>query len=139
MRPRALVPIVLLVMLTGCASNPALSPKGQRAEQAGKVLDVVKALSETAINLNAIPAGQPGHLTDQDTRAVRDFALAIIPACQAYVDTGTWAGIQTAVDSFGKALSANAKVSVTLKSVWSLVQIQLALISPLLSNPMGGA
>jgi hypothetical protein len=129
----------MLVVLAGCASNPALSPKGQRADQAGHVLDVVKALSETAIVLNSVPAGQPGHLTDQDTRVVRDFALAIIPACNAYVETGTWAGIQAAVDSFGKALSANAKVSVTLKAVWSLVQIQLAIISPLLSNPMGGA
>lgn len=136
---KRLTPLVLLVVMLGCASNPALSPKAQRAVQAGKVLDVVQALSETAINLNAVPSGQPGHLTNNDTRAVRDFALAIIPACQSYVDTGTFAGIQTALDSFGKALSANARVSVTLKAVWTLVQLQLAIISPLLANPMGGA
>ena len=136
---RRAAPLLLLVCMVGCASTPALSPKAQRATQAGHVLDVVKALSETAINLNAIPAGQPGHLTDTDTRVVRDFALAIIPACQAYVDTGTYAAIQAAIDSFGKALSANAKASVTLKAVWTLVQLQLAIISPALTNPMGGA
>jgi len=137
-RATFVLPLILIVVACGPQLAPGASAQAQRSAQVTPILDGLLVLSQTAINLNAIPSGQPGHLGDNDTRHVRDAALAITDGCTAYVSSGSPVAIQAAVNSFGAKLTANAKASVTLKAVWSIVQIQINIIIPALANPMGG-
>jgi hypothetical protein len=139
MRKRLYVlPLCLLLWACPAQLPPSYSAHAQRANQADAILKAVTVFSQTTINFNAIPFGQPGHITDADTRVVRDFALAIADALQAYTDSGVPTGVVTAVSGFGKALSANAHASPGLKTAWALVQTQITIILPLIVNPLGG-
>lgn len=108
---RAVSIALMLAVAIQCGPRlpPSYSARAQRAADGAKLQEAVIAFSRTAINLNALPAGQPGHLTDQDTRHVRDLALAIDAGVLMYVEDGRVLGIVRGVDAFNRAISVNAK------------------------------
>lgn len=110
--------------LPACAATqpPAgtYSDVGLKAFNADQLLKDVQALSETAINLNAMQGKE--HLKDRDTALVRDFALSAGAGLLAYGNgQGSLGVVVAAFDELSRKLSAEAALNDKLRFVLALV------------------
>lgn len=132
MRTRHKVAILLTAawLVWGCGPKvpPTYSPQAQRASNATQLLQELTALGTTVINLNALPAGSPGRISDADTAAIRDASLALNNAIPGYVSTGVVKGIQDGLASLGAKVTASASLSPNVKAAFALVQTTAQII-----------
>jgi hypothetical protein len=97
-----------------------VTPAGQRAYTADQLVKDLTALSQTAINLNATTGRE--HLSDQDTRYVRDFALSAGAAATSYArGQGTLQVVILGVQTLMVQLSADAKTNPTFSKALVIV------------------
>ncbi len=129
MRTIGLVLCLFVVSACGPKLPPSYSQQAQRASNAHQLLQETQALSVTAINLNALPGGSTGRLSDADTRIVRDFALAVADAVPGYVASGTPNAIGAAVGSLTQRLSSEAAVSPQIKAALAVIRATVAAIT----------
>lgn len=124
MRYAVLVVCLTFTAIAGNACAPKapanFSPEGQRAVKAQAALNDIKALSETAINLNHQTGRE--HLSDQNTAYVRDFALSATVAVQSYSDGhDTLATAVGAFSDLSRKLQAEANLPSGLRAALAVV------------------
>lgn len=128
MRPRRKsLALVGLVLFVSACHAPISIYNGQqnRIYQTEDASRAVVGLSKTAINLNQ---ATPQHLSDGDTRYVRDFALAFDDWRHEYsLGTSTIGQIQVTFNTLNRNLSKDAS-NATLKSVLDAVAAALGAI-----------
>lgn len=123
--------VCLMFLTVACAQKlpPGYSAQAQRAMEGHQILQEVMGLSRVVINLNALPPNSVGRISDDDTRIVRDFALATSDGVGRYVDLGAPDGILAAWTSLQQRLSANTKISPQVKAALALVSTQIQIIT----------
>jgi hypothetical protein len=101
------------------------SPVGTKAFQADAAITDLSAVSQTAINLNAQTG--PLHLSDANTRIVRDLILTTAAALSSYGQGATTAGTVQAAWSTGlKSLGAEVTANPTLQTALAVVSAAIA-------------
>ena len=113
---------------SGCAPTPppgTYTDLGLRNQKADVVLNDLLAVSKTAINLNAT-AGKL-HLSDVDTRAVRDAALTVGAAVKSYAaGANTLQAASDALVVLNNKFSQEARVNPTLRATLLVLSQALA-------------
>jgi hypothetical protein len=126
-----LIFILALSIFPACYGNPpagTYDPITMKAYHADRLVQDLQALSETAINLNGTAGAL--HLSDKDTRLVRDFALAAAQAAQAYANgNGSLTVIVTGLDTLTRGLSTEAKANSTFAKVLAAVQVTVHVLA----------
>lgn len=111
------------VSTAACPPKPpagTYSPTGTRAAAADQGLKDLTAVSQTAINLNATTGRL--HLSDRDTRLVRDAVLAIGTALDQYAKgTSTAVQVRAGLDTLLPQLSVEARANATLAKVLAVL------------------
>lgn len=120
-------------VLTDSACAPKVpatySVQSQRAANAQQLLQALTGLSQTAINLNALPSGSTGRLSDADTAVIRDVVLLVSgdPTTQ-YVSTGATAEITNGLNDLTTKLSTDARVNAPIKAALAIINTNVQLL-----------